>query len=98
MSPRADSTMLAILGATEDRVLLQRYVSGVRSAHKTGATDEVRAECTLWYLPARVAACVLTKQNADTRWVLDSEPQLTMARMGEAIVRAWGPPAKAAAQ
>jgi hypothetical protein len=30
---------------------------------------------------------VLTRDNADTRWVLDSEPQLLMARMGEAIVR-----------
>lgn len=85
----ADSAMLATLEANEDLTLLQRYLDGVRAAHKTGATDEVRTECTLWYLPDRVVACVLTKENADQRWVLDSEPQLLMARMGQAIVQTW---------
>jgi beta-lactamase class A len=88
VSPRADSAMLDMLAANEDGQLLQRFVSGVRAPHKTGATDAVRTECTLWYLPQRVVACVLTRENADTRWVLDSDPQLLMARMGEAIVRA----------
>jgi len=91
VSARADSAMIAILDANEDGQLLQRYAGGVRAAHKTGATDQVRTECTLWRLPSRVVACVLTKENADTRWVLDNEAQLTMARMGEAIVRAWRP-------
>ncbi len=91
VSPSADSTMLDILEHNEDGVLLQRFAGGVRAAHKTGATDDVRTECSLFYLRHRVVACVLTKENADTRWVLDSEPQLTMARMGEAVVTAWGP-------
>jgi len=91
VSARADSAMIAILDANEDGQLLQRYVGGARAAHKTGATDQVRTECTLWRLPSRVVACVLTKENADTRWVLDNEAQVTMARMGEAIVRAWRP-------
>ncbi len=89
VSPRADSVMRDMLAANEDGQLLQRYVSGVRAPHKTGATDAVRTECTLWYLESRVVACVLTRENADTRWVLDSEPQVLMARMGEAIVRAF---------
>jgi len=89
VSPAADSAMLRILEHNEDDVMLQRYANGVRAAHKTGATDSVRTECSLFWLPARVVACVLTKQNQDTRWVLDNEPQVTMARMGEAIVRAW---------
>ena len=89
VSPRADSAMREILEATEDDQLLQRLAGGAPAAHKTGATDQVRTECTLWHLPGRVVACVLTKENADTRWVLDNEPQLLMARMGEAIVRAW---------
>lgn len=87
VSPRADSIMLRMLAANEDRQLLQRFAGGIRAPHKTGATDDVRTECTLWYLPRRIAACVLTRENGDTRWVLDSEPQLLMARMGEAIVR-----------
>lgn len=89
VSPAADSAMVEILADNEDDVLLQRHVEGVRAANKTGATDQVRTECTLWYLQSRVVACVLTRENADRRWVLDSEPQVTMARMGAAIAAAW---------
>ena len=97
VSATADSAMLRIMENTTDDQLLQRYVSSARAAHKTGATNSVRTECTLWRLPARVVACVLTKDNEDTRWVMDSEPQLTMARMGEAIAAAWRAPATSAA-
>ncbi len=89
VGPRADSAMLVILEGNEDEQLLQRYLDGVRAAHKTGADDQVRTECSLWYLPARVVGCVLTKENVDRRWVLDNEPQLLMARMGEAMVNSW---------
>ncbi len=89
VSPSADSTMLDMLAANEDAQLLQRYVTGARAPHKTGATDRVRTECSLWYLRVRVVACVFTKENMDTRWVLDSEPQRLLARMGEAIVQQW---------
>jgi beta-lactamase class A len=89
VSPQADSAMRDMLAANEDGQLLQRRVSGVRAPHKTGATDSVRTECTLWYLRSRVVACVMTRDNADTRWVLDSEPQLLMARLGELIVSAF---------
>ena len=87
----ADSAMLDILQHNEDNQMLQRLAGGVRAAHKTGATDAVRTECSLFYLASRVVACVLTKGNTDQRWVIDTEPQVTMARMGEVIVRAWGP-------
>lgn len=97
VNPKADSAMLYILEHNEDQTLLQRYLDGVRAAHKTGADDAVRTECSLFYLRHRVVACVLTKDNKDTRWVLDSEPQLTMGRMGYAIFQAWGPPAAVAA-
>lgn len=91
VSPRADSAMTAVLAANEDGAMLQRYAGGLRSPHKTGATDAVRTECALFPLASRVVACVLTRENADQRWLLDNEAELTMARMGEAIVRAWGP-------
>ena len=96
VSPSADSAMLDILAHNEDQQLLQRYLDGVRAAHKTGADDSVRTECSLFYLRHRVVACVLTKDNKDTRWVLDSEPQITMGRMGYAIFQAWGPAPQAA--
>jgi beta-lactamase class A len=89
VSPAADSTMLDILAHNTDYQLLQRHVEGLAVPHKTGATDEVRTECALFPLQSRVVACVLTKDNADQRWILDSEPQVTMANMGKAIVNAW---------
>lgn len=89
VSPAADSTMLFVLEHNEDGQLLQRQLEGVRAAHKTGATDAVRTECSLFYLQSRVVACVFTKENADQRWLIDNEAQLTMGRMGAAIVAAW---------
>lgn len=89
VSPRADSTMLDILAHNEDGQLLQRYVSDLRSPHKTGADDGIRTECALWTLPDRVIACVMTKDNADLRWNIDNEAQVLMGRMGEAVVRTF---------
>ena len=89
VSPAADSAMLDILEHNEDYELLQRHLEGVRSPHKTGATDAVRTECALFYLQSRVVACVFTKDNADQRWLVDNEAQVTMGRMGAAIVGAW---------
>ena len=95
VDPVSDSTMLDILSHNDDDTLLQRFAGGARAAHKTGATDAVRTECSLFYLRNRVVACVMTKENKDQRWVLDTEPQLTIANMGKAIVDAFGgvPPA-----
>ncbi len=92
----ADSTMLHILEHNNSDVMLQRYTGGARAAHKSGETDAVRTECTLWYLRNRVVACVMTKENKDQRWIVDNEPQLTIANMGKAIVAAFGgvPPAR----
>lgn len=92
----ADSTMLYILEHNDSDAMLQRYAGGVRAAHKSGETDAVRTECTLWYLRTRVVACVMTKENKDQRWILDNEPQLTVANMGKAIIAAFGgvPPAR----
>lgn len=95
VDPVSDSTMLDILRHNNDDTLLQRFAGGVRAAHKTGATDAVRTECSLFYLRNRVVACVMTKENKDQRWVLDTEPQLAIANMGKAIIAAFGgvPPA-----
>jgi len=95
VNPVADSAMLDILEHNTTDFMLQRYIEGARAAHKDGETDAVRTECTLWYLRNRVVACVMTKENKDQRWVLDNEPQLTLANMGLAIINAFGgvPPA-----
>jgi beta-lactamase class A len=90
VNPAMDSTMLDILRHNNDETLLQRFAGGARAAHKTGATDAVRTECSLFYLRNRVVACVMTKENKDQRWVLDTEPQLTIANMGKVIIAAFG--------
>ncbi|MGK2963173.1 MAG: serine hydrolase [Gemmatimonadaceae bacterium] len=96
VSPASDSAMLRVLEQTNSNMMMQRFAGGVRTAHKSGETNEVRTECSLFYLRNRVVACVLTKENKDTRWIVDNEAQLTVARMGEAVVKAWrGPPATA---
>jgi len=92
VNPAADSAMLDILEHNEDNTLLQRELDHVRAAHKTGAVDDARTECSLFYLRSRVVACVFTKENKDQRWILDSEPQVTMAHMGATIARAFGLP------
>lgn len=92
VNPTADSAMLDILERNEDNTLLQRDLDRVRAAHKTGAVDDARTECSLFYLRSRVVACVFTKENKDQRWILDSEPQVTMAHMGAAIALAFGLP------
>lgn len=89
VSARADSVMLDILGHNEDYQMMQRHVSRVRAPRKTGATDQVRTECALFYLQSRVAACALTRENQDRRWLIDNEAQVTLARIGQAIVGAW---------
>jgi beta-lactamase class A len=89
VSAKADSAMLDILAHNEDYASVQRYVDSLTVPHKTGATDQVRTECALFPLESRVVACVLTKENADQRWLIDNEAQVTMARMGRAIVEAW---------
>src|SRR5688500_15302049 len=92
VNPSSDSAMLNVLQHTSSDMMMQRFAGGVRTAHKSGETDQVRTECSLFNLRNRIVACVLTKENADRRWIVDNEAQLTVARMGEAIVKAWRGP------
>lgn len=89
VNPAADSAMLDILAHNENFEKMERFVPGLDVPHKTGETDQVRTECSLFPLQSRVVACVLTKENQDQRWLIDNEAQVTMAHMGEAIAGAW---------
>jgi beta-lactamase class A len=86
---KSDSLMLAMLDANQDSYQMQRYVSGVRAPHKTGSVNAARTECAIFYLQSRVVACALTKENTDQRWLVDNEAQVTLGRIGEAVVKAW---------
>jgi beta-lactamase class A len=96
VSPAADSLMLRMLEHGDNPALLLRYAVGVRAAHKWGGTDQVRTDCALFFLRSRVVACVLTKENEDRSWRVDNEAQVLIARMGEAVVKAWPPKAQQA--
>jgi beta-lactamase class A len=89
VSPGADSAMLQLLANNADGDSMQRTIDGVSAPHKTGATDSVRTECALFRLQSRVVACGFTKQNTDTRWVVDNEGQVTLGKIGAAILGAW---------
>jgi beta-lactamase class A len=89
VSPAADSVVMDMLDHNDDGQLLQRYVDGIRAPHKTGATDEVRTECAVFYLQSRVVTCAFTRENVDQRWVIDSEAQRTMAEIGRVVTAAW---------
>lgn len=89
VSPAADSTMLWILRHNQDDSKLARFNYNVRLSHKTGDVDQARTDCGVFYLPARVVTCVLTKENADRRYWDESEGNAVIARLGEAVVRAW---------
>lgn len=93
VNAQADSAMLRILEHGDDYRMLQRFAGGVRSARKTGLGERIRTECALFYLRSGVVVCALTKDNTDTRWVLDNEANLTLAAIGQAVIRAWRPPA-----
>lgn len=89
VSAVADSTMLSILANNQDDSKLARFTYGTPLAHKSGDVDAARTDCGVFSLPARVVACVLTKENTDTRYWMDSEGNAVIGRMGEAIVKAW---------
>ena len=89
VSRAADSTMLRILANNQDDSKLARFTYGTRLAHKSGDVDASRTDCGLFSLPARVVACVLTKENTDTRYWVDAEGNAVIGRVGEAIVTAW---------
>jgi beta-lactamase class A len=89
VSPAADSLMVRMLENGDNSALLLRYAAGVRAAHKWGGTDQVRTDCALFFRQTRIVACVMTKENEDRSWRVDNEAQVTIARMGEAVVKAW---------
>ena len=89
VSPAADSTMLWILAHNGDESKLARFNYDVKLAHKTGDVDQARTDCGIFYLPARVVTCVLTKENEDRRYWAESEGNAVIAKIGEAVVRAW---------
>lgn len=86
--------MLGHLKANDDKEQLVRFLpAGTVVAHKTGATNQVRTDAGILYVPTKadakktrpIAVCVLTNENADQRWVIDNAAQVTIANIGKAV-------------
>jgi beta-lactamase class A len=93
-SPEACKAMMANLKANDDKQQLVRFLpAGTVVAHKTGATNQVRTDAGIIFIPdaadkkktTPVAVCVLTNENEDQRWVLDNAGQVTIAKVGKAV-------------
>jgi beta-lactamase class A len=99
-SAEACKAMLGHLEKNEDKEMLVRFLpDGTKAAHKTGATNRVRTDAGILYVPdpthtpkekeakrtIPVAVCVLTGENEDQRYVLDNAAQVTIAKIGQAV-------------
>ena len=93
--------MIEHLKLNDDAEMLVRGLpEGTIIAHKTGATNKVRTEAGIIYVPdpadntkkktIPVAVCVLTNQNEDVRWIKDNDAQLMIAAIGKAIYEETG--------
>lgn len=93
------AAMLHMLRNQQDRDSLPRYLQildtsehGSAIANKTGALNQVRNDVALVASkngPLVIAA--FTQDNADQRWTPENEGELTLAKLGQALVRRWSP-------
>jgi beta-lactamase class A len=91
--------ILHMLRNQQDRDSLPRYLQtmdtsehGSAIANKTGALNQVRNDVALIASkngPIVIAA--FTQDNADQRWAPENEGELTLAKLGKAIVERWSP-------
>jgi beta-lactamase class A len=91
--------ILHMLRNQQDRDSLPRYLQtldtsehGSAIANKTGALNQVRNDVALIASkngPIVIAA--FTQDNADQRWTPENEGEITLAKLGKAIVERWSP-------
>lgn len=99
-SAESCKAMLGHLEKNDDKELLVRHLPpGTKVAHKTGATNQVRTDAGIIYVPdpadpekdaakrktIPVAVCVLTNENEDVRWVRDNAAQVAIGDIGKAV-------------
>jgi beta-lactamase class A len=91
--------LLHMLRNQQDRNMLPRYLEtmdtseqGSAIADKIGALDAVRNDVALVATKAGpVIISAFTVDNADQRWIPENEGEITLARVGQAIVQRWSP-------
>jgi beta-lactamase class A len=87
VSPDASKTMLAILKQCEDKEKFPRFLPEIVSvAHKTGSVSQARTDAGILSWPGGpVALCVLTNDNADTRWAVDNAGNVICAQIAKEV-------------
>jgi beta-lactamase class A len=93
VSPALDSLAMNMLLANQDGAMLTRWLpAGTRVAHKSGSVDRARNDCGIMYTPATpIALCVMTRENEDTAYGVDSPPHLLVARVAREVFRFYNP-------
>src|SRR4051794_16760390 len=91
--------ILHMLRNQQDRDSLPRYIEsldtserGSAIANKTGALDQVRNDIALISTKSGpIVIAAFTFDNTDQRWNGDNEGEITLAKLGKAIVDRWSP-------
>ena len=91
--------LLHMLRSQQDRDSLPRYIENMDTSehgsaigNKTGALDQVRNDVALISTKAGpVVIAAFTFDNADQRWNGDNEGEVTLAKVGKAVIDRWSP-------
>ena len=91
--------LLHMLRSQQDRDSLPRYIENIDTsehgsaiANKIGALDQVRNDVALISTKAGpVVIAAFTFDNADQRWNGDNEGEVTLAKVGKAVIDRWSP-------
>jgi beta-lactamase class A len=91
--------ILGMLRVQQDRDGLPRYIEALDTSelgsaigNKTGALNHVRADVAIIASKSGpIVIAAYTFDNQDQRWTGDNEGKITLAKIGEAVVKAWSP-------
>jgi beta-lactamase class A len=93
VSPALDSLAMGMLFANQDGNMMVRWLpGGTRTAHKSGSVDQARTDCGIMYTPAApIALCVMTRENEERSYAVDSPAHLLIAAIAREVFRHYNP-------
>lgn len=93
VSPALDSLAMRMLFANQDASMITRWLpDDTDVAHKTGSVNQSRNDCGIMMTPAApIALCVMTRENEDETYRVDSPAHLVIARIAREVFRHYNP-------